>query len=335
MAASPGMGTVLPAKLRPGDLIRVVAPSRSLTLISEDARPVSDRRLAELGLRVSFGEHVAERDPFASSSVASRAADLHAAFADPEVAGILSVIGGYNANQLLPHLDWDLIGSNPKVFCGYSDVTALQGAMLARAGLVTYSGPHWSSFAMLRHFEVTLRAFVDSLFADEPLELAPAPAWSDDQWYLDQEHRDLRPNQGWWVLSEGEGSGRIVGGNLSTLALLHGTSFMPSLDGAVLLVEDDQESRPERFDRLLTALLQQPGAGAVTGVLIGRFQLASGMTRELLELIVRSKPELRGLPVVANLDFGHTNPLITFPVGGDVEVVAASGSGTAIRVTRH
>jgi muramoyltetrapeptide carboxypeptidase len=328
------IGTVLPAKLRSGDLIRVVAPSLSLQLISEDVRPISDRRLAELGLRVDFGEHVREHDAFTSSSVASRVADLHAAFADPAVAGILTVIGGYNSNQLLSRLDWDLIRANPKVFCGYSDITALQGAILARTGLVTYSGPHWSSFGMLRHFEDSLRWFVDCLFGEGPLELAPAASWTDDEWYLDQERRVVRPNEGWWVLAEGEAAGRIVGGNLSTVAVLHGTPFMPDLEGAVLLLEDDFESRPEHFDRMLTALLQQPGAGGVTGLLIGRFQVASRMTRELLELIVRSKPELRGLPVVANLDFGHTSPMITFPVGGQVEV-AASRAGAAVRITRH
>jgi muramoyltetrapeptide carboxypeptidase LdcA involved in peptidoglycan recycling len=123
----------------------VVAPSHSLQLIPENLRPTADRRLGELGLRVSFGEHVLERDAFTSSSVDSRVADRRAAFADPEVAGILTVIGGYNANQLPPRLDWDLIRANPKVVCGYSDITALQGAILARTGLVTYSRPRCSS----------------------------------------------------------------------------------------------------------------------------------------------------------------------------------------------
>jgi muramoyltetrapeptide carboxypeptidase LdcA involved in peptidoglycan recycling len=328
------MDTVLPPKLRRGDLIRVIAPSLSRQLIPDEVRSIADRRLAELGLRLSFGDHVDEADAFTSSSVASRVADLHAAFADPEVAGILTVIGGYNANQLLPRLDWELIGAHPKVLCGYSDITALQAGILARTGMVTYSGPHWSSFGMLRHLEDTLRWFADCLFGDGPLELAPAATWTDDKWYLDQEAREPRPNQGWWGLGEGEASGRIVGGNLSTLSLLHGTPFMPDLGGAVLFVEDDFESRPEQFDRVLTALLQQPGAERVAGLLIGRFQVATGMTRELLELIVGSKPELRGLPVVANLDFGHTSPQITFPVGGEVEV-AAGGTGESVRITRH
>jgi muramoyltetrapeptide carboxypeptidase len=334
-AKNAGMPAVLPPRLRPGDLLRVVAPSQSLSIISPSNRATADRRLAELGLRVSFGAHVEESDPFASSSVASRVADLRDAFADPEVAGVLTVIGGFNSGELLPRLDWELIGANPKVLCGYSDITALQCAALARANLVTYSGPHWSSFAMQRHFEPTLRWFRDCLFGGEPLDLEPSAWWSNDEWYLDQDDRHLLPNEGWWVLAEGRASGPIVGGNLSTVALLHGTPFMPPLEGAVLFLEDDHESRPWHVARNLTALLQQPGAEAVAGLVVGRFERATGMTRELLELLVRSQPALRGRPVIANADFGHTDPMLTFPIGGEVELEAGPGDQAAIRITRH
>jgi muramoyltetrapeptide carboxypeptidase len=329
------MRAALPPKLRPGDTIRVIAPSLSAAIIPAATRHMIERRFTELGLEVTYGEHVEERDLFDSSSVASRLADLHAAFADPAVAGVFTVIGGYNANQLLPHIDWELIRANPKVFCGYSDITALQCATLARADLVTYSGPHWSTFGMERHLEPTLQAFTECVFRDSPLDLKPAAAWSDDAWYLDQGDRNLLPNQGWWVLAEGEAGGHIVGGSLCTLNLLQGTPFMPSLDGAVLFVEDDFESKPHDFDRDLTSLLQQRDARGATGLVIGRFQKASGMTPEALDLIVRSKPELAGLPVIANVDFGHTDPLITFPIGGTVEIHAAAGVDPKIRVTRH
>ncbi len=108
-----------------------------------------------MGLRLSFGEHVDEDDEFRSGSIASRVADLHAAFADPEVAAILTAIGGFNSNELLPHLNWELIAANPTVLCGYSDITALSNAIFARTGLVGYSGPHWSSFGMREHVEPT------------------------------------------------------------------------------------------------------------------------------------------------------------------------------------
>jgi acyl-CoA synthetase (AMP-forming)/AMP-acid ligase II len=157
----------------------VVAPSRSRALVAEDDHSDAiDARFAAMGLRLTFGDHVDERDDFDSSSVASRVSDLHAAFADPDVAGILTVIGGFNSNQLLPHLDWDLIAANPKIFCGYSDITALQNAILARTGMVTYSGPHWSSFGMRDHFEQTQSWFTQALFAVFALDSHGAAAMS-------------------------------------------------------------------------------------------------------------------------------------------------------------
>jgi muramoyltetrapeptide carboxypeptidase LdcA involved in peptidoglycan recycling len=151
---------VIPPKLRPGSSVRVIAPSRSLAIISAETRDEADGKLTALGLRVSFGEHVSECDDFASSSVASRLADLHAAFADPEVDAILTVIGGFNSNQLLAGIDYELIAAHPKVLCGFSDITALSNAIYARTGLVGYSGPHYSSFGMKHHFDCSLGGFL-------------------------------------------------------------------------------------------------------------------------------------------------------------------------------
>ena len=283
---------------------------------------LATRRLEELGLRVSFGAHVDDCDDFNSSGVAARVEDLHRAFADPWVDGILTVIGGFNSNQLLPHLDWELIRGNPKILCGYSDITALANAILVKSELVTYSGPHWSTFAMAKHLEPAITWFSECLFTSEPLELAPATHWSDDQWYADQDSRILEPNPGWWILQEGQASGTIVGGNLCTLNLLQGTPYIPSLLGRILFIEDDLETRPHTFDRDLTSLTQLEEFTGVDGLVIGRFQRASGISRGVVEEIVGRNPRLHDLPVIANVDFGHTHPLITFPIGGHVIVIA-------------
>lgn len=318
-------GPTVPRKLRRGDTIRVVAPARSRQIVVEhDHSGVIESRLASLGLRLTFAEHVDERDDFDSSSVASRVSDLHAAFADPEVAGILTVIGGSNSNEMLPHLDWDLIAANPKIFCGYSDVTALQNAILARTGMVTYSGPHWSSFGMREYFEQTEQWFVQALFGEEAIELHPAEIWTDDLWFVDQDNRIVHPNHGWWPLKPGQATGRIIGGNLCTLNLLQGTEYMPSLDGALLMVEDDELSDAKEFARNLSSLLQLPDAGGVQGLVIGRFQKASGATRALLEQIIARQDRLSGVPVLANVDFGHTSPIATFPIGGRAALTVGS-----------
>ncbi|GLW99500.1 hypothetical protein [Microtetraspora sp. NBRC 16547] len=99
---------------------------------------------------------------------------------------------------------------------------------------------------------------------------------------------------------------------------------MPSLDGAIVIVEDDVESHPATFARDLTSLLQLPDASAIQGLAIGRFQKQSHMTRSLLEQIIDTQPSLAGIPVLANIDIGHTYPLATFPIGGEAQLAIAA-----------
>lgn len=301
-------------------------------VMEHDHSDLISRRFTELGLEVTFGGHVDERDDFDSSDIASRVADLHDAFADPHIAGVLTVIGGFNSNELLPHLDWDLIARNPKVLCGYSDITALQNAVLARTGLVTYSGPHWSTFGMRDHLDQTLTWFQQAVLTDQPFEIHPADQWTDDPWFLDQDARTLEPSSGWWPLQPGTAAGRLVGGNLCTFNLLQGTPYRPSLAGAVLLVEDDYLTNPVEFARNLTSVLQLPDAAELTGLVIGRFQRASRIDRHVLGAIIDRQPALSGLPVLANVDVGHTSPLATLPIGGYVELHASNT--THLTITR-
>ncbi len=311
--------------------MRVIAPSMSRAVVMEHdntehwVRHLSD----ELGLRISFGDHVDEIGPLDTASAAARVADLHAAFADDSVDGIMTVIGGFLSNQLLPHLDFDLIAAHPKVFCGYSDITAPANAIHAMTGLVTYVGPHWSTFGMRDHLEPTQEWFRQATFTTDPIKVEPSPWWSDDDWFADQDHRDLLPGDGWWPLRPGEAEGTLVGGNLSTVNLLRGTRWMPDLAGRVVFVEDDYLSFPTMFARDLTSLFQLPGADDVTGLIIGRFQQGSKVTRDHLDAIIADIPALQGKPVLANLDFGHTMPLLTIPVGGTAEFVV----GTRPRLT--
>lgn len=324
----------IPEKLGPGDTVRVIAPALSLSIIGQETRQIAERRLAELGLRVTFGQHVEETDAFNSSSIASRVADLHEAFADDGVQAILTVIGGFNSNQLLRHLDWDLIAAHPKIFCGYSDITALNHAILARTGLVTYSGPHYSTFGQKLHADYTVDYFARCLISAAPFALQPSPHWSDDAWYLDQDNRVLVPNDGYLVVNEGTAECTILGANLCTFNLLQATEYLPDLTGAVLFFEDDEESLAHTFDRDLQSVLHLPGFAGVRGLVIGRFQRASKMTPALLRAIIAGKPELRGLPVIADVDFGHTDPMITLPIGGTARLTAA-GSRAAIEIIQH
>lgn len=316
---------MFPKKLSPGDEIRVIAPSTSFRIIDSTIREIALRNLSVLKLQVTYGKNCEERDDFNSSSVASRIADLHDAFANPHVKGLLSAIGGFTSNQLLRYLDYDLIRTNPKILCGFSDITALGTAIYAKAGMVTYSGPHFSTFGMEKGLEYTLEYFKKCLMDTEPFVVEPSSDWSDDSWHQDQQNRNFIPNDGFQVVNEGQAEGTLLGGNLCTLNLLQGTEYMPSLAESLLLLEDDEESKPRTFDRDLMSLIHQPGFEGVKGIVIGRFQGKSEMEPEKLGKVIKSKQELTNIPVVVNADFGHTTPQFTFPIGGRGKLVARNG----------
>lgn len=325
---------MIPEKLKTGDEIRIIAPSRSLAIISSESREIADKRFEELGLKLSFGKHVEEMDDFASSTIESRVEDLHDAFSDKNVKAILTAIGGFNSNQLLKYIDWNLIKENPKIFCGFSDITALNNAILTKTGLVTYSGPHYSSFGQKLYFDYTPDYFKKCLFSDDPFDVIPSNLWSDDVWYKDQENRNQIENSGWLVINEGTANGTILGANLCTFNLLQGTEYFPDLVDSVLFIEDDEESAPHNFDRNLQSLIHQPGFDKVKGMIIGRFQKVSKVTNEILIKIIKTKKELSNMPVAANVDFGHTDPKITFPIGGTVKINVSKSKST-IKIEKH
>jgi muramoyltetrapeptide carboxypeptidase len=210
----------------------------------------------------------------------------------------------------------------------------LNNAIFAKTGLISYSGPHYSSFGQKLYFDYTLDYFEKCLLSDSPFTIKPSDKWSDDEWYKDQDKRDLINNEGYWVFNEGKASGTILGANLCTFNLLQGTEFMPELKDSVLFLEDDYESQTHHIDRNLQSLIHQPGFDGVNGLVLGRFQKGSGMTKDLLYKIVKSKKELDNIPIVANVDFGHTDPKITFPIGGQVSL-EISRKECKINIAKH
>ncbi len=177
--------------------------------------------------------------------------------------------------------------------------------------------------------------FQRCLFTDKPFDIAPSDSYIDDHWATNQEGVALRNNPGWEVLQEGDVEGTIIGSNLGTLHLLQGTAYMPDPKGDIILfIEDDYEDHAAAFDRHLQSLLHLPMTSRVRGVVVGRCEEKSGITPELLRQILETKEELRGLPVVTGVDFGHTTPLITFPIGGTASLHAAKGKAS-IRINQH
>ncbi len=136
------------------------------------------------------------------------------------------------------------------------------------------------------------------------------------------------------IINEDKASGIILGANLGTFNLLQGTEYLPSLKNSILFIEDDSESLTYHFDRDLQSLIHLPDFKQVKGIVIGRFQNASKITNELLIKIIKTKKELDHLPVIANVDFGHTSPMATFPVGGEARLEAKNGK-IKLEIIKH
>ena len=304
-------------RLKKGDHIRVVSPSSSIESIGGfEANVAAKKKLEALGFRLSFSEHYFENDIFDSAPIASRVADLEAAFANETVDAILTTIGGFNCNELLPYLDFDLIAQNPKIFCGYSDTTALLNAIYAKTGMQTYMGPAYSSFKMEQGQQYQTTSWLNAVTQDT-YQLTPSLEWSSDAWYLPDAPRTFYPTE-WKVYNPGQVSGVAIGGNISTLNLLTGTEFAPRPDKYVLFLEEAEDDDYLIIARHLTALLQTyPNPQAVV---FGRFPNETKLTEEILLTILDKHPILKKVPVLYDLDFAHTQPLFTITIGGQVEI---------------
>ena len=319
------MNKIIPDKLNYGDEIRVIAPSRSMCILNEETINLAKNRLEKLGFKITFGKNVlkSNSEDFVCATIEDRVEDLHEAFRDKKVKAILTVIGGYNVNQILDYIDYNLIKENPKIICGFSDITALTNAIYAKTGLVTYSGPHFSSFGMKKGFEYTEEYFKKMFMQDEKIIINSSEEWSNDSWFKNQEERKFIPNEGMQIINYGKAEGKLIGGNLCTLNLLQGTEYMPDLEDSILFIEDDglvDKQFNKEFDRDLQSLLHCAKNKNIKGIVVGRAENNCDMNFEKWKNIFKTKKELENIPIIINADFGHTTPIFTFPIGGYAKI---------------
>jgi muramoyltetrapeptide carboxypeptidase len=329
------MPRVLPPRLRPGDVVGLVSPSAGTAALFPHRVERAVAQLERLGFRVRIGEHARNRAGYASDTPEHRVGDLHAFFADPTVRAIVTMIGGDHANELLPLLDYALIRANPTILMGYSDITVLQLALWARCGLVTFYGPH--AMTELAEFpempEYSREAMLRVLKHAEPAGvLAASPWWTDERLSWEQREdltraRERRPTPGWTWLADGEGvaEGPLIGGNLETLQRLRSTTYWPALDGAVLFLETSEERpSPQTVDALLMDFENMGMLSRIAALLYGRPQDYAPDERVEVREVLQRRTARYNIPVVADMDFGHTSPMLTLPIGVRARVDGAS-----------
>jgi len=275
--------------------------------------------------------NAARSEGWVSAPPQARVDDLHQAFSDDDVAVVLAGIGGNHSNQLLPLLDYNLIRENPKVFQGFSDITVLHWALAKNSGLSTFYGPalvpELGEFPhVLAHTDRYLRS---AWFGVEPISYEPSETWTDEQldWNMEADlkrPRELRSSDGWITIREGAVSGVLIGGCLESICWhVKGSPSWLDLTGAVLFLEmSEQAPSPADVDGYLTDL-EQLGVFEAAAALV--FARPYGYTDEdavVLWDVVARRTEAAGLPVLANVEAGHTDPMITLPLGLPAELDA-------------
>ncbi len=312
------MKTIIPDKLQKNDEIRIIAPSFSAGRYSKKLVVKAKKKLESLGFKVSFAKNINEIDFRESSSIESRIEDLTQAFTDRNVKAIMCVCGGYIANELLEYIDFSIIQDNPKIFIGYSDITVLLNAINTKTGLVTYLGPNFIEFGNYAD-DCSIEAFLRCLTQKKEYSLEAKNIIGEESKKKQVIYKITKSNQ---IIDFQQIKGEVVAGNLCSLNLLQGTTFMPNLSNKILFIEEDclcGKSTGLEFDRNLEFLLQMPGANEVKGFVFGKFEKKSNTSLKFLKQLLKNKPKLQNKLLIINADFGHTLPNLCIPIGAEVE----------------
>ena len=321
------MTPIKPTRLKRGDTIGFFSPSSAATAWAPNRFARAKAYLAAQGFELKAGSLTGERDHWRSGSIAARAEELNALIRDPQVRCIMSVIGGSNSNSLLPYLDYEALRRDPKILIGYSDVTALLLGIHAQTGLVTFYGPalvaSFGEFPPL--VDETLAAFLAICGAGErplPHRLPTPTHWTEERLDWEQQTRAklCQPNR---LISVGGGRvrGRLIGGNLNTLAGIWGSPYMPPIEtGDILLLEDSLMSA-ETVERSFAHLKLCGVFERIGALVLGKHELfdGQGSGKRPLDILLEQVGEPR-FPILAEFDCAHTHPMLTVPLGIEAEL---------------
>ncbi len=311
---------IKPARLQKGDRVGIVSPSSTIEPFPRRTNRGVEN-LKKIGLDVVFSKNAKKSFGHNAGTPQERAGDINLMFSDKSIKAIMCSTGGLNANAVLPLLDYEIIKKNQKIFCGYSDITILNNAITHKTGLVTFNGPTllptFGEYGGVHKY--TLEYFKKVLFSDKPIGVfTSATEYSDENlWW---EKKDIRPNimkkaSPMRSVSFGFAEGVLMGGNLNSLCFLGGTEYMPDFTNSILFLEDEGESTAYTERRL--HYLEQIGVlGKTRGILFARpYQfITDSQDRTLIDILSFFGKKYE-IPIICDIDFGHTNPMLTLPLG--------------------
>lgn len=280
-----------PPRLRKGDPVGIIAPAGPVD--PSELEPAIDL-LESFGHRTISANRLYDRSGYLAGDDEVRLEDLHAMFEDKEIKAILCARGGYGTLRILDRIDFELIRDHPKIIVGYSDITALLLSIYRHTGLVTFHGPVVREFPKNR--EQNLNAILELVRGETLPRL------------------DLTNGN---ALRQGKGTGILLGGNLSLITSLIGTTFLPSLKGTIVFIEERDEPL-YRIDRMLTHLRLSGVFDGIHGLVAGRFEACGDM--DAINGLLLDTVANQDIPVMTGLPVGHGQESITLPLGLEVSI---------------
>jgi len=296
-----------PKALKLGDMIGVVAPSSPT---SEANVKLAKQQLEGLGFKVKLAPSCYATHGYLAGKDQLRADDLNNMFADKGIDGIICLRGGYGAPKILNKVDFELIKSNPKVFVGYSDITALHMAMNQISNLVTFHGPMGSSDIAHGLDDFSKNEFLRAIMDTNAMGKISNPVGKDVE-----------------CLVGGKARGVIIGGNLSLIAATMGTTYEIDTKGKILFLEEIGEE-PYSVDRMLTQLALGGKLKDAVGIILGDWNDCEPKKHDESLSLIEVFNEIvvpYGKPTIFDLKAGHCTPKVTLPFGVNALLDASEG----------
>ena len=287
---------IVPDKLKKGDIIGVVAPSNPIVGDNIEEIKKAKEIIEADGFRVKFSENLFSNTNIYSGTAKEKAEDINNMFADKDVKMIWCAKGGNNSNSTFEYLDFDIIKNNPKIICGYSDITSITNIITEKTGLVTFSSTNFKTIATDEtdySYKQALNRFV--------------------QGSLEFGQNDFK------IIKNGEAEGKLIGGNLSLIRGLVCGKYKVDFTDKILFIEElGYETDPEMVSNNLYYMKQNGVFDKIKGLWIGNYEHESGIALE--KIVLDCLEEKYNFPIIKSNNFGHIEKKEVIPIGTKAKI---------------
>lgn len=309
-------------KITRGKKLAIISPATAISLPQERIDKAY-KVLSGLGVSIYQMPHSVNKS-FTPKEVAAEIMD---AVTDPEITGLMAFWGGSGTNAILEHLDYDLIRNNPKVFIGYSDTSALLQAVTTKSDIVTYLGAAAVTFSKPIEFSESFDSLKYAITKESEVTIIPSQKYCDDLFYPTfSDKGTAKNNLGFKTFRTGKAEGIVFAGTIAVLSSLIGTPYLFDPKDKILCLEMSEDHDFKRLVRWLHQFKQAGWFQNAKGLVLSKFTKASEVGELELKQLLTEVLEGTNFPVVYNADFGHTDPILTLPIGGFMHLDAKEDS---------